>query len=321
MQHSQVQIGLALKNFTGPHERPDVDALLAYAERAEALGFDSLWAWDHILLGHDPVFPILESLTTLTAIAVRTRRIRLGTGVFVLPLRNPVVAAKALASLDQVSKGRLILGAAAGWYAREFDAVGVPFKERGKLFERNFEVLHRLLTEEKVTAQYGDLNLRQAALSPKAAQRPRFPIWIGGYVEAVLRRVARVGDGWLTYFYTPEGFTKSWNKIVAFAREYGRDPAQITGANQLPIYVGATSAEAESGMREWLATEWDIAAWSDSTPESAIRGTAAECVAQLRRHVEAGVRHLILIPYKYRPDQVEILAQEIVPHLRAPLPL
>lgn len=317
MDALRVEFGLTLKNFTGPHEQPDIDALLAYAERAEALGFDSLWAWDHILLGHETVFPVLESLTTLTAIAVRTRRIKLGTGVFVLPMRNPVITAKVLASLDVVSKGRLILGAAAGWYAREFDAVGVPFKERGKLFERNFEVLHRLLTEDKVTAQYGPLNLRQAVLSPKPVQKPRFPIWIGGYVEAVLRRVARYGDGWLTYFYTPEGFTRSWQKIVAFAREFGRDPAQITSANQLPILVGPSAAQAEGPMREWLRTEWDIAAWSDSTPESAIWGGVDECVAALRRHVVAGVRHLILIPYKYQADQVEILAREVIPRLRA----
>jgi probable F420-dependent oxidoreductase len=312
MAPRNVLFGLTLKNFTGPGEPPDIDGILAYAERGEALGFDSLWAWDHILLGHDPVFPVLESLTTLTAIAARTRRIRLGTGVFVLPMRNPVITAKVLTTLDIVSKGRLILGAASGWYAREFDAVGVPFKERGKLFERNFEVLHR-----KVTAQYGPLNLRQAVLAPKPHQKPRFPIWIGGYVDAVLKRVARYGDGWLTYFYTPEGFARSWSKIVGFAKEFGRDPAQITSANQLPIYVGPPASQADAPMRQWLSTEWDIAAWSDSTPESAIRGTVDECVAALQRHVDAGVQHLIFIPYKYQPDQVEILAKEVIPRLRA----
>ena len=105
-----VQFGVAIRNFVGPGETPDVEALLRYAERAEELGFESLWAWDHILLGVDPSFPVLDSLTILTAIAVRTKRIRLGTGVMVLPLRNPVVAAKVLASLDQISKGRLLLG-------------------------------------------------------------------------------------------------------------------------------------------------------------------------------------------------------------------
>ena len=96
-----VQFGVAIRNFVGPGETPDVGALIAYAQRAEELGFESLWAWDHVLLGVDPSFPVLDSLTILTALAVRTTRIRLGTGVMVLPLRNPVVTAKVLASLDQ----------------------------------------------------------------------------------------------------------------------------------------------------------------------------------------------------------------------------
>src|SRR5438094_217094 len=128
--------GLAIKNFVGPGETPDIDGLYAYAERAEALGFESLWAWDHVILGVEPAFPILDAVGTLTAIAARTSRIKLGTGVLVLPLRNPTVAAKALGTLDVISKGRLILGLAAGWYAREFDAVGIPVKRRGRLFAR-----------------------------------------------------------------------------------------------------------------------------------------------------------------------------------------
>ncbi|MFQ5859733.1 MAG: LLM class flavin-dependent oxidoreductase, partial [Anaerolineae bacterium] len=130
-----VQFGLAIKNFVGPDETPDVDEILRYSVRAEELGFESLWAWDHVLLGVKPAFPILDSLSILTAIAMRTSRVRLGTGILVLPLRNPVVAAKVLGSLDQISKGRLVVGAAAGWYAREFNAVGIPFKERGRIFE------------------------------------------------------------------------------------------------------------------------------------------------------------------------------------------
>src|ERR687884_1674360 len=136
-----VHFGLAIKNFVGPTETPDIDELYRYAARAEELGFESLWAWDHVILGVEPSFPILDAVGTLTAIAARTSRIKLGTGVLVLPLRNPVVVAKELASLDQISKGRLILGAAAGWYAREFDAVGVPFERRGKLMDRNLDIL------------------------------------------------------------------------------------------------------------------------------------------------------------------------------------
>src|SRR5215472_6103582 len=211
--------GLAIKNFVGPAESPDIDALYVYAQRAEALGFESLWAWDHVILGVEPSFPILDAVGTLTAIAARTTRIKLGTGILVLPLRNPTVAAKALGSLDVISTGRLILGAAAGWYAREFDAVGVPFKTRGRLFERNLEIVTRLWTEQRVTLRVDEFNLREAVMVPRPQQRPRPPILIGGYVDAVLKRAGTIGDGWLTYFYTPESFTRAWQKVRAFAKE------------------------------------------------------------------------------------------------------
>ena len=310
-----VKFGLALRNFVGPGETPDADGMLAYAQRAEELGFESLWVWDHMLLGVDPAFPILDSLSMLTAIAARTSRIKLGTGVLVLPLRNPVVIAKTLTSLDRISKGRLILGTAAGWYAREFDAVGVNFKRRGRIFERNLELLFRLWTEDSVTHQVDDLNLRQAVLLPKPYQSPRPPVLIGGYVEAVLRRVARMGDGWLTYFYTPEAYTRSWSKVLDFAREYGRDPSTLTGTNQLAIYVGPSKEEADAPMRHWLTTEWDISKWSESTIEHAIRGTPDECVEQLKLHIATGVHRLILIPYRYQPEQVELIAREVIPRL------
>jgi alkanesulfonate monooxygenase len=311
-----MQWGLAIKNFVGPAETPDIDALYAYAARAEALGFESLWAWDHVILGVEPAFPILDAVGTLTAIAARTQRIRLGTGILVLPLRNPTVAAKALGTLDVISKGRLIVGAAAGWYAREFDAVGVPFKQRGRLFERNLQILTRLWTEDRVTQQVDEFNLREAVMRPRPVQRPRPPILIGGYVDAVLKRVATMGDGWLTYVYTPESYRRSWDKIAGFAREAGRDPKTLSGTNQLAIYVGRSRAETEAPMRQWLQTEWDVAAWSESTIEHAIRGSAEECVAQLRAHVDAGVDRIILIPYRYEPEQVERIASEILPRLR-----
>jgi alkanesulfonate monooxygenase len=310
-----MKFGLAIENFVGPTQTPDVPAILRYAERAEALGFESLWAWDHVLLGVEPSFPILDSVGILTAIAARTSRIALGTGVLVLPLRNPTVAAKALGTLDVISGGRLIIGVAAGWYAREFDAVGVPFKQRGRLFERNLDVLTRLLTEDRVTLQADELNLREAVMRPRPIQRPRPPLLIGGYVDAVLRRVAEKADGWLTYFYTPESYRRSWDKITAFARAAGRDPATLTGTNQLAIYVGRSRAETEAAMRHWLETEWDVAAWSESTIQHAIHGTPEECVAQLAAHVDTGVDRIILIPYRYQPEQVELIAREILPRL------
>jgi alkanesulfonate monooxygenase len=305
--------GLAMRNFTTWPEVPDPKGLIDYAVRAEALGFDSVWVWDHILLGVDPPFPIIEPLTLLAAVAARTTRIKLGTGVLVLPLRNPVVLAKELASLDRIAAGRLLLGMASGWYKREFDAVGVPFERRGRIMDRNLEILRRLWTEEQVNAEYPPHVMRGSNMAPKPETLPT--ILIGGYVDRVLKRAALTG-GWLTYFYTPEDFAQSWAKVCGFAEEAGKDPTALLNANQLAIRVGTSRAAVEPDMMEWLGQEWDYAAWSQSTKDSAIIGTADECVAQLRAQLAAGVQKLILIPYRYEPEQIEIIARDIIPRLR-----
>ena len=310
------QFGIALENFTPAPAEPSIDKVLAFAAQAEALGFASAWAWDHILLGTRRPFPFLESLSTLTAIAATTRRLRLGIGVLVLPLRNPVILAKVLASLDQISKGRLVLGLAGGWYEREFQACGVPFAHRGKTFVQHLEVLRRLWTEDSVNGSIGDYVFNQAVMLPKPFQRPHPPMFIGGYVDPVLRRVARYGDGWLTYFYTPETFRATWTKIRGFAEEQGRDPAQLRNVSQLPICVAASYEEADRRARDFIGRYFDVAPWSESTPDSAIRGTPDQCAEQLAAHLDAGVEHIVLIPWDYRPDQLEMIAREVLPRLR-----
>lgn len=309
--------GIAMRNFTAYPQLPDARGLIEYGVKMEQMGFDSLWVWDHILLGVDPNFPIIDSLSLLTAVAARTKKIRLGTGILVLPLRNAVVLAKQLSSIDQISDGRLILGMASGWYKREFDAVGVPFEQRGKIMDENLEVMTRLWIEDMVEGEYPHHNLRNSVMQPKPVQKPRPPILIGGYVDRVLKRAALAGDGWLTYFYRPESFTKSWAKIRDFAKEGGKDPDALLNGNQLPIMVGKSRAEIEGPMMEWLSKEWDYASWSDSTKDSAILGTVDECVEQLKAHLAVGVQKIIFVPYKYEMQQIEIIAREILPRLKS----
>ncbi|QIB32555.1 LLM class flavin-dependent oxidoreductase [Ancylobacter pratisalsi] len=307
--------GVAMRNFTRFPEMPDAGALIDYGVRMEELGFESLWVWDHILLGTDPNFPIIDSLALLTAVAARTKSIKIGTGVLVLPLRNPVTLAKQLSSIDLISNGRLMLGAAVGWYKREFDAVGIPFERRGKIMDRNLDILRQLWTQDSVTGQWDELNLRNAVMFPKPVQKPHPPILIGGYVDVVLKRVAKRGDGWLTYFYTPEGYNEAWAKISAFAEEEGRDPASLYSLNQLPIYVGPRDVGMPK-MTEWLNAEWDLSKGSLSTFDSAIVGTPAECAEQIARHVETGVKKIVFVPYRYEKEQVDLLAHEVLPLLR-----
>jgi probable F420-dependent oxidoreductase len=309
--------GIAARNFTAYPEMPDARALVESGVRMEEMGFDSLWVWDHILLGVEPSFPIIDSLTLLTAIAARTKRIKLSTGILVLPLRNPVVLAKQLSSMDQLSEGRLLLAMAAGWYKREFDAVGVPFEQRGKIMDENLDILKRFWTEDMVKGDWTHHRIPAGVMFPKPVQRPRPPILIGGYVDRVLKRAATAGDGWLTYFYRPESFAKSWAKVRAFAQEAGKDPGTLMNGAQLPIIIGKSRADVEGPMMEWLGKEWDYASWSDSTKDSAIMGTVDECVAQLKEHLAAGVQKIIFVPYKYEMAQIEIIANKIIPQLKA----
>ena len=308
-------IGIAMQNFTAAPEMPDAKGLIDYGVRMEQLGFESLWVWDHVLLGVDPYFPILDSLSVLTAVAARTERIRLGTGILVLPARNPVVLAKQLSSIDQISNGRLTLGMASGWYKREFDAIGVPFNKRGNIMDENLEIMTRLWQEDMVTGKYPPYELAQAVMSPKPVQKPRPPILIGGYVDRVLKRAGVVGDGWLTYYYTAEGFAKSWAKVRNFAEEAGKNPDTLRSINQLPIYIGKSREDVKAPMYEWLTTEWDFAGWSDSTTDSAVMGTVDDCIEQLQAHLDAGVQQITLVPYRFEMAQIEQIAEEIIPRI------
>ncbi len=267
-----VSVGLAVENFTPQSSDPSPRALVEYARRAEELGFDSLWAWDHLFLGARRPFSFYEALTTLTWLAPHT---------------------------------------AAGWYEREFEATGISFRGRGKIFERNLEILGRLWDEDTVTGEYGELRFRSVRMLPRPAQRPQ--VLIGGYVDRVLRRVATRGDGWLTYFYTTASFSRAWSKIRDFAAEAGRDPDELTNVAQLPVCVDSSFEAADKRVRQYIGEYFDVAEWSESSPDSAIRGTPQQCAEQLREHIDAGVRHIVLVPYNYQIEQVEALASDVLP--------
>lgn len=311
---TDVKFGLAIENFTSNQKSPDITDLVRYATRAEELGFRSLWAWDHLFLGSRQPFPQLEALTTLTVLAAHTQRVTLGTGVLVLPIRDPALLAKTAATIQEVSGGRLCLGVAAGWYEREFDATGAPFKGRGARFERNLEICKQLWCHDEVSGTWDDLSFRRVRMLPKPQRRPG--ILIGGYVDRVLRRAATLGDGWLTYFYTADAFAESWAKIRNYAEKAGRDPAELRNVSQLPLCIGSSYEAASSQVGPWLASYFDSPKWSDATPDSAIRGTPEQCAEQLAAHIKVGVQEICLIPYGYQPQQVERFVAEVLPLLQ-----
>ena len=306
-----IKFGLAVENFTPMSAEPSLERLVTYAKRAEELGLASLWAWDHLFLGTRRAFPFFESLTTLSVLAAHTETMTLGTGVLVLPIRDPVLLAKTTGTIQAISKGRLSLGMAVGWYEREFEATGVSFRGRGKLFERNLEILYRLWEEDRVTGTYDAMNLRSVRMLPRPTPRPQ--VLIGGYVDQVLRRVATKGDGWLTYFYTADSFGRAWRKIRGFAEEAGRDPNELRNVAQLPFCVASSYEEADKLVRHFIEEYFDCAEWSESTPDSAVRGTVEQCAGQLAEHVAMGCEHIVLVPYNYEIEQVEQFVTEILP--------
>lgn len=305
--------GLAVGNFTPASTVPTVDGLAEFAQTAERLGFDSLWVWDHLFLGSRRPFPFFEALFSIALLASHTERVMLGTGVLVLPIRDPVVLAKETATLQFLCAGRLSLGVAAGWYQREFEATGIPFSERGRIFEENLELLRRLWTEESVSGTYSHRRLKDVRMVPRPEPAPS--VLIGGYVDRVLRRVAKMGDGWLTYFYTPESFSRAWSKICSFAEQIERDPDTLTNVAQLPICVDDTYEVADRRVRAFVGEYFDTAEWSESTVESSIRGTAEQCAEQIQAHLDAGAQHIVFVPDDYRIDQVEAIARDVLPLL------
>lgn len=183
-------------------------AIRAVARQAEELGFSDVWVSDHVALPKDARYPpssyILEPLVALTWAAAATERVGLGTTVLVLPLRPPVLLAKMLGSLDLMSGGRLILGAAGGWLEEEFGALGVPFAERGARTDETLDLLRRCWTEDPIDARAPTTGVVMEGMRLKPQPEGHIPIWIGGHSEVALRRAARVGDGWHGAFQSPE---------------------------------------------------------------------------------------------------------------------
>ena len=184
------------------------EAMTRAAVLAEELGFADVWVSDHLVVPTGAAYPpsayVFEPLTALAWVAASTRRVGLGTTVLVLPMRNPIVVAKSVASIDQLSGGRMILGTAAGWLEAEFDALGVPFAERGARTDEAIEMLRTMWTKDHITAEYPVHGARFAAIRAKPQPVGHLPIWIGGHAEVALARAVRVGDGWHGGFLTPE---------------------------------------------------------------------------------------------------------------------
>ena len=221
------------------------------ARKGEELGFDALLTGDHILVpkniksvypytegGEFPGSPSgesMEQITLLSYIAGQTSKIRLVTSVLIVPHRNPLIAAKSLATLDVLSGGRLVVGVGVGWMREEFQALGLPpFEERGAVTDEYIRAFKVLWTEDDPSFEGKYISFDDISFLPKPVQKPHPPIWVGGESRPALRRTAELADGWYPLgsnptfpMGTPEQLKAGLDRLAEYARRFGRDPSEI----------------------------------------------------------------------------------------------
>jgi probable F420-dependent oxidoreductase len=260
-----MQFGVAYAN-TGPlAEGPTA---IACARAIEAAGFDSVWTVEHVLVpvGYESTYPYARSgkmpggetvaipdpLVWLSFVAAATERLLLGTGIVILPQRNPAIAAKEAATLDRLSGGRLRLGVGVGWLEEEFDALGVPFAGRGKRLDAYVAAMRALWTGEEVDLDDG-YHRWQRAVSLPTPTTGAVPIVVGGHTDAAAKRAGRLGDGFFPGKGTPEQLRSLIGLMRRTAEEHGRDPDAIEVTAGTPALggddpMGAVQEMADMGV-------------------------------------------------------------------------
>jgi len=272
--------------------RPETGPLLDLATRAEALGFDSVWVGDSLLARprHDP-------LTLLAGVAGRVPRVQIGTAVLLPALRNPVLLAHQVATLDQVSEGRLILGVGIAAdvpnIRAEFTAAGVPFEKRvGRMME-GLRLCRALWTGKPVDWD-GRWQVTQGVLAPVPYRAEGPPIWIGGNLQASLDRAGRWFDGWFPIAPDPLTFARQWGEIKATAQAAGRDSGKLVGAMYLTVALDDDAAQADLRLNSFLERYYSQPAAVLRRRQACYAGSAEGLGAWLAAYAQAGASHLML---------------------------
>jgi alkanesulfonate monooxygenase SsuD/methylene tetrahydromethanopterin reductase-like flavin-dependent oxidoreductase (luciferase family) len=273
--------------------RSDPSTLMQLAERAEALGFSSVWVGDSLTAR-----PRIDALTTLAAVGARTRRVRLGTAIFLAALRNPIMLAYQLASLDWITGGRIDLGVGYGRpkepaAEHEFKILGLDPSARMKMSEELIQVMRRLWREKDVSHEGKFTSFEHVTLEPKPVQPGGVPIWIASNnVEPGLKRVARLGDAWINNIKSPDIFAECWEKIRAYAADAGRDPSTIHASIYFTLAAGGKDAVVEG--QTFLAQYYNRSYEAVANAMLCVTGTWDEAIDWMEKYVEAGARTVVL---------------------------
>lgn len=264
------------------------DVLVQFAKRLEALGCHSAWVSDHVCwpasieskypytddgsFAPSPDMGWLDPIGTQLFVAAATEKIRLGFTVLILPYRQPVVTAKQLATLDVLSKGRLILGVGVGWMAEEAAILGMPWDQRGRRANEQLEVFQTLFTDSEPEYQGEFYDIPKVGFEPKPVQDP-VPVWVGGASDAAFRRAARYGTGFHAAFQPVDTVVDEFAKVCGYAEELGRDPQALTLS--LRVFLDPASAMESA---------------------KSIAGSKQQMQDTVGRLQSAGVQHILLDP-------------------------
>jgi probable F420-dependent oxidoreductase len=299
-----VKIGLS------PDSIRPAAALAELARRTEAAGFDSIWVADHLAFFGSPV---MDPFQALAAFAAGSTELQLGTSVFVLPLRPAAQVAKATASLDLLSEGRLVLGVGVGGeFAGEFQASGVPVGERGRRMDEALSVLRHLWAGSGGAFGGRFSTIPEGMrLNPLPSRPQGPPVWIGGRADAAIRRAAAVGDGYLGFLLDAPAFAKRMRQLRALAAERGRDPAAIVAGLVTFAHVARDAEAAIDAVTRRLEANYGVPMRA-AVERYGVVGTREQCIARVRSLAAAGVEHLVLAsPFRGAEfdEQLEELAK------------
>jgi len=294
-----------------------ISKVFEMAEIAEKNNVDSVWVGDSVVAK-----PRLDAISILSALAMKTQEVKLGTAVFLPALRNPVLLSHSLATLDQIASGRIILGVgiAGGRYNQEIfekecDSCGIQFNERVKRMEEVIEIIRMLWQDDEVSYTGKYYRLKQVRMPLKPFKRPRIPIWIAcSVIETGLRRVAKLADGWICNIVKPEEFKESWTKVQRFAKELGRDTTEIHPCNYLYMNIDANKEKSYNEADQFLTAYYNTKFTPEILEKWGSFGNANDCVRRLEAAAAAGAKTIIVHFASLDPmRKLEIFARDVLP--------
>jgi probable F420-dependent oxidoreductase len=329
---TKLKVGTYLPNFAwNPDDGVDhAERLRNWIVEAENHGFDSIWVTDHLLRARDMYsYTWLEPLTTLAMVAGLTDRVRFGPGVLLLPLRHPVMLAKMAVTLQQLSKGRFVLGVGTGWFPREFEALGTTKSERGRRTDEVLELVRSLASGEAVTHRGTFFTLDDVHIEPSPV---RVPVWVGGgsqvaHADSVEKPVmspkvaARIvgADGWFSRpSAQPNQVAQDWRLLQPFFEDAGVDSSGVVIAHGQWLHLTDHGRRADALEEQHRAAEVILGTGRSRQhlEQSYLFGTFDEVVDQCRLRAEIGIDELILHPYTDDPRQIEAWGKELLPVLK-----